>query len=286
MMNLATGCISIGTTGAPVQIDRVIEYFQPHNGSCMVWVDVFLDNTSNEDKNLLLLHRGSLSAANVTRESWASPENVPATASLHLTNRIVRLHHSFDPIRAMPEGIVAVGERDYQVWEGPELVSVVIGDKAEADVPFTLWRIGPFSGGQRHVFRIRMVMTPQTFERHVGPLGTFYAYGEAILLDKIEYEDLTCYEGSDAEEYRQVFAEFNACSQMLPDKFEYLVVSPEGTTLEWETTPLSPLISPQLILEDDLRSNTRWLVASYADKWSLIGKRYNGFVVKITTASA
>jgi len=154
-------------------------------------------------------------------------------------------------------------------------------------VPFSMWSINDLAAEQRQVIRIRLSMAPQTFESHIGRKGMFYAYGESILLNKIEYEDLACYKELDAGDYRQAFAKFKSGFHIVPDVFEYLVISPRDTYLGWEATPLSPMLSPQVVLPKDIQRNTRWFIADYkqSDKWSLVGSRYNGFVVKITAAA-
>jgi hypothetical protein len=286
----ATGCVSIATRlGDLLRIERVIEYFRLDESTCTIWVDIFMYNPGKDNSYPLLLHRGSLSGTDVTKDSWLLKSSTSDDIfERQITDRIMQLHEAYDPIRLSCKGLVTAGDHDYHPIQQSEPLQVVVGDVAKANIPFTMWKIGCFVGDQRHVIRLRLVLTPKTFESQIGREGIFYAYGESILLDKIEYEDLPCYEGEDAAEFRQAFAMFKSCRHVVPDTFEYLVISPESKELEVETKVLSPMISPQFISSANLRRCTRWFVAdnSHSDKWSLMGKRYNGFVVKVLAAQA
>jgi hypothetical protein len=75
----ATGCISIGTrNGSAFPIDRVIEYvsIDPSQKGCTIWYDVFINNTTEQDQCVSVLHRGNLTCENVTREAWSRPSVV------------------------------------------------------------------------------------------------------------------------------------------------------------------------------------------------------------------
>ncbi len=291
---LATGCISIAVeTGAPIVVDRMIEYLELHDDSAVIWVDIFLRNPHGASRSLLVLHRGSLQAENVTDETWSSGAPSKASFASALRQRIMRLHETFAPISWVPsEDRVIVGEQEYEVWQGPQEPEVVVGDDRQADVPFTMWRVASFMAGHSYVLRLRLSMSPGTFKNQIGDQGLFYAYGEAILLRKIEDEDLPRYQEESPEQHYQVyhdafFPQFKRAAPAVPDFFEYLVVCQEGTKLGWETTALSPMTFPQPITAEELRANTRWFVydSSQSDKWSLVGKRYNGMVVRVDKAA-
>jgi hypothetical protein len=249
-------------------------------------VDVFLHNFSDRERRLLLLHRGSLCGLNVSAKSWSLAETSQESFERELTTRIISLHENFDPIEFPQEGTVAVAGHEYRVWQGPEELPVVVGDRDGTDVPFTMWDVGGFTPGQRHLLRVRLSMAEETFEKQVGNRGFFDAYGEAILLRKIEQEDLPHCAESDTESYWRGFDRFQAADHVVPDTFEYLVVSPIGTELRWETTALSQNLSCQFVPPGELRSCTRWFVADNSDSehWCLEGRRCNGFVVEMTAA--
>ena len=286
-MSHPTGCVSIASSVVPpAVVERVIECFYASEGNKKgtIWVDIFFLNPSAKEDTLLVLHRGSLSAVDVTKESWAAEQQQSGSFTLSLANRIQQLHATTVPVVPLPGEKVRLGEHEYHLWCGPKLPRAIVGDKPGADVPFTMWELGPFAPQTPHILRLRLSMSHETFDTQVGTQGEFYAYGDAILLDKIENEDLPRYAGDDANDYRNAYKLFRSKAHVVPKVFEYLVVSPDNTDLGWETIPLSPMSSPQL-LPHDLGRTTRWLITdnSHSDKFSLVGKRYNGLVVRVTS---
>src|SRR2546427_6483093 len=98
MNNRETGCIALATrSNVSISIDRVIEAFDPKRGH--LWFDIFLTKPLRSAPRVSLLHRGNLSAENVTSESWRASSLRARTSSCKrsdLTGRILRLHKSFD----------------------------------------------------------------------------------------------------------------------------------------------------------------------------------------------
>jgi len=269
-----------------IEIDRVIEYVCPDlkQHSCDIWADVFLNNKGPEAGSISVLHRGSLSATDVTNSSW-SPEALAGNATLSsLTRRIINLHNATEPIVLSQPGVATIGHHKYTVWNsGKEGLQRIAGGSSLIDVPFTKWQIGPFAANERSLIRIHFQLMPPSYVAQVGKAGTFYAYGEAILLDIIEHEDLPCYEGCDASEFYRAFETFQAARHLVPETFEYLVISADDDNLTWETTPLSPMLYSPPIQSEALARTTHWFIADHAhgDRWSLVGTRYNGFVLKV-----
>lgn len=285
-VNAGTGCVSIGSrTGAGLRVERVIEYVQPEQESYVIWVDIFLLNESPSEQSILLLHRGSLAATNETDSAWLG--SAISNRSHWLTKRIIALHEgSVDPIAVQSDDRVAIGDLTYDVWRSQSSsLSAIVGDKPDSDVPFTMWEIGSFKGPGRYALRFKLAMTRETFQRHVPTEGLFYAYGESILLHKIENEDLTFYDGEDAASYKEAFAVFKSGSHLFPDIFEYVVIAPENSSLAWETTSLSPRFSPQVISEE-LNKNTRWFIADFCARTQHASTRwqFRGFILKLEHA--
>jgi hypothetical protein len=131
-------------------------------------------------------------------------------------------------------------------------------------------------------------MSHGTFIAGIGRDKAFVAYGESILLSKIQHEDLPAYEGADRDAYEEHLERFLAGNRIVPEAFEYLVISPEGSSLPWDTTPLSPTLFQQPIDSPELEQCTRWFVtdASATKDWQLTGKAYSGFVLKVDSAEA
>jgi len=287
----ATGCVSLGTdTGVALPVERVIECFLANESESRIWVDIFLHNPSGSEQSLIILHRGSLKAVNVTEESWSTGEDSGLSGGpfeRSLTSRIVQLHQSFDPIQISPGGRVRVGATDYQVVSGSVAPRVMIGDNPRANVPFTMWRVGPFVSG-RHILRMRLDMSPETFEAQIGRSSSFCAYGEEILLDRIQHDDLVTYDGADIEAYRQAYDQFKNGTRMVPDVFEYVVVSPDGIELPWRITTISSMIHEHRIFAPNLSATTRLFIAdcAHSHEWTLQGEPYNGFVVRFTSRRA
>jgi hypothetical protein len=287
-MGFGTGCVSIGAPpGSKIGVDRVIEYIEPAEGSCIIWVDIFLHNASPEKKPITVLHRGSLSACDVTRQSWPCAEPDDASFEASLTRRLMGLHRDFDPIARTSNSGITLAGLEY-IPANDVLVRTVAGAEKGRDVPFSMWEIDSPAGVRRHLVRLRLEMTAETFQVQIGAPHEFYAYGEEILFQKVEYEDLPFYEGDDAAIYRQTFAAFKKLQRIVPDMFEYLIVCEEGQRLAWQATPIADISAP-LIADESVAMNTAWFVADilHSADWKLLGRpKYNGFVLRITNAPA
>lgn len=277
----STGCISLGSpSGTSFPIDRVIEYvvIDPIAHTCRIWADVFLFNNTAQDVELLVLHRGSLMGRNVTAESWVHPRSA-ASQTGTLANQITRLHRDFDPI-LHADGLIKVAGTSYDPWHQPDgpLVAVV-GQVPERDVPFTMWQLGAFPPNKRHVFRIELEMTQQTYQTQIGDATSFDAYGDEILLHEIS-EDLGKYHERDVDDYRLGLE--NLRVHFLPEIFEWLLIAPDGQHDLWLTTPLSYNFSPRLV-PPELAASTHWFVADYSQKgaWKLRGRDSNAFALKV-----
>jgi hypothetical protein len=124
-------------------------------------------------------------------------------------------------------------------------------------------------------------MSRPTYDVQVG--DSFRAYGESILLDKIQFQDLPRYREPDREQYLRKFEAFKANKHLVPEFFEYLLVAPEKEELHCTTQPLSWASEP-LILDEQLRKNTRWFVAdiSRTALFSISGQPYNDFCLRVT----
>jgi hypothetical protein len=283
-MDSSTGCISIGTVRASgVEIDRVVEYCSPSANSCCIWVDIFCSNTSKSPRRLLVLHRGSFVARDVTRLSWIQGGDDDFAFESMLTRRLKRLHKNFDPVVSAEANIVRVGNYEYRVPDSNYRISTVVGGDEDADAAFTMWEISEIPAHTRQVIRLALTMGKQTFQARISGRESFHAYGEAILLQKIEFEDLASFDGRDREEYREAFARFMSGEHIVPDVFEYLLVS-EGEFLDWDVTPLSPGLSARWITYPDLNTNTVWFVMDILNAtFSIVGRRkYNAFALRIT----
>jgi len=247
-------------------IKRVIEYFCPNDreGS-RIWVDIFLDNLSEGELTLKLLHAGSLSGKDVTEASWGGPCTT-SDCECVLTRRIEELHEDYLPIATKYyEKSVQLGKDVYHAWKGN--LRKVIGDDQSAHVPFTLWQLDRVVPGKT-VVRLCLEMHGPTRQERLGNKGSFYAYGEAIVLRNIEDGALPSYTGDDAEKYQQEFAEFKRAHKA-PEAFEYLIVSPERESLLWDAVPLSASLSPMYIRSTELAKTTRWFTANNPDGWQL-----------------
>jgi len=282
LMSLATGCISIAMDPTvQVVVERVMEYFipNPETRNCDVFVDIFLENRTETQQSFLILHRGGVSAEDLTSQSWL-PRRCEVGWPAILTSRVVKLHESTDHIEISDQG-VRVADRNYQPQ--PCHVNPLVGGNAYASVPFSMWMIDGFQPMRRSVCRLHLKFSGPSYEAQIGKDDTFYAYGEAVLLDKIANEDLPCYDGPDKAKYYTEFDNFVAAKHEVPEIFEYLVVCDDNSVLEWETTPLSPMLYEQPILELPLARNTQWFIIDHklTNGWSLIGKRYGGFLLKL-----
>jgi len=266
-----------------IAIERVIESVEPGKNGCRIWIDMFLNKTSCEPQNLLLLHRGSLRAANVTSESWLHTDDSSNGKAFSLTKRITQLHQKLEPLCVFPSACVMVGDRGYRVSNASLRLQTIVGEEHGQDIPFSLWEIGEFTSSGRQVVRVCLSMSREAFEKELGTDQTFYTYGGGMLLDKIEHEDFISYRGANAEVFRRAFLIFKSALNVIPDVFEYLLVSLESAELQWEALPLSHFLSPQIVFPEELQSNTQWFVAGTAERPrdSELDPRYDGFVVKL-----
>jgi hypothetical protein len=272
-MNRMTGCLSVGTeSGARFPVERVLEYslIDTATKTCTIDADIFFFNNTDSPQRLRIMHPGSMVGKNTTREAWGI--GGPSGWSRELAERIISLHDGAEPITRTCEG-VTVGELKYQLWDEPEgRIPAIVGQREGSDVPFTMWEIGPFAPQQRHVVRLQMLMTPESYDRQIGDGKLIYAYGSAILLEQINLETLPDYAGPDSESYQMALDSLRA--DLVPDVFEWLLVSPEERPGEWKTTPVTNNLSPRLIT-NELRETTHWFVADYihAGRWKLEGER-------------
>jgi hypothetical protein len=224
----------------------------------------------------VVLHRGNLKAEDVSSLAWRPGSSCPIVA------RIVELHKSWDEIDIPREGIVTVAGRDYTVWDGPkEKLKPIVGRSDELDVPFTMWEIGPFAAGSHQVVRLRLSMARGTYNNQIGG-REFYAYGDAILLDRIR-EDLQTYSETDLDSYEVALASIQ--TRILPSIFEYLLITLPGTTARWKTTSFTYNFSPQP-LPDKYRDNVHWFVARYPEvgTFTLEGEPECAFSLKVQEA--
>jgi len=272
-------CISIAIfpegTGATVK--RVVEYFYPGQGQGKIWVDIFVENPSSQNLTMKVLHAGSLCAEDVTEDSWVRERAEKDHCAAALTKRIRDLHVTYCPISLnRPARSVQLGSEEYQAWRGG--LAKVIGDDPSMDVPFTLWQIEPVLRGTRTVLRLRLEMRDPTYEQRFADKGSFFAYGEAIVLGNIE-NALRSYNETDADTYKQEFANFKS-GHKVPESFEYLIVAPDGPGLRWDAVALSGLISPQFIRDGRLARTTKWFATDnpYIDDWQL----RSNFVLTVT----
>jgi hypothetical protein len=305
-MSLGTGCISIAAPSkSGMQVDRVVEYFDPEEATRKIWVDVFLNNPAREQQPILILHRGNLSATNVTGTSW-TPEDSSRSYPCSLTRRLLALHEPrfIRRFRQEPEGLslvamlqpegveriqireggsVAVGGFEYGLWNGPRDILPLLDGEGETDAPYTIWKLAGFAEPPRQVLRLELQLRLPSYWNQVGRTRSFRAYGEAMLLHKIGHEDLPRYRGSRAQDYVKVFGDFLSGTHLIPKIFEYLVVAPEGEELAWEATPLSDVHEP-FIQDPAIRRNTRWFLAdiSRTASFSIAGEPYNSLALRLT----
>jgi hypothetical protein len=288
-MHSVTGCVSVAVKGAKgaVTVDRVIEYCQATPTTCTIWIDVFLTNRSPDVSEILILHRGGFQGTDVTLESWLSASSEAFESGL--SRRIRALHRSYLPIEIIDGGIVRLNGADYRVSSADEpryQLREVIGGDAPVRVPFTLWSLAPTTPG-RTLFRIRLTMSSATFDSQIDRADGFTAYGEAILLEKIESDDLPNYAQPDRPEYERQLREFLAVEHVTPEAFEYLLISEEDTELPWQTTPLSSRIQQRSITIPRLQMCTKWFVVDVSNcaDWLLsasTSKPYHTFGLRIT----
>src|SRR5260370_20732289 len=275
MMN----CISVAIFPTTTQaiIKRVVEYFYPGQGPGKFWVDIFVDNPTDYDLTLKLLHAVSLRGEDVTDDSWVRDRAEKDHCAEVLTRRIRALHETYLPINTDHiRRSVWLDRDEYRAWRG--LLVKVLGDEDGIDVPFTLWDIEPLPRRTRTVLRLRLEMRAPTYDRRFADKGSFLAYGEDYVLRAVE-EGLRSYNGTDAEAYNEEFANFRG-GHKVSEAFEYLIVSPDKQDLRWDAVALSPLISPKFIASVDLARTTRWFATDspYMAGWRLRGN----FVVEVT----
>jgi hypothetical protein len=262
-------------------VQRVIEYLDPAAG--IVWVDICLSNDLSRTQRYWVLHRGTLSGRDVTKESWGTEPQI------YITERICRLHENFDPIKRVGEQW-AIGGIPYQVWNTTSGIEAVVASSPEVDAPFTLWELSGFKPSTKYLLRLELDMGRATFCNQIGTRDAFHAYGETILLDKIEREDLPAFQESRPDEYaryKEKFDLFKASAHLIPDIYEFLLVS-SNNDLGWEASPLSHMLSPQPINDDQIKRTTCWFVNDIAhdSEWTFIGQRFNSFALKATATSA
>jgi hypothetical protein len=266
-------CISIAISplSTKAAIKRVIEYFYPGegDGEGKIWADIFVDNPTEDDLTLRVLHAGSLTAEDVTEDSWVREHAEKDHCAAALTKRIGELHDkNYYPIDVEHSKRSIWLDRDeYHAWAGG--LMTVIGDDPSLDVPFTLWEIKPVVRG-KSVLRLRLEMREPTYRRRFADKRSFFAYGEAIVLRNIEDGALPSYTGPDAGSYREEFANFKRAHKV-PEAFEYLIVSPDEKDLPWDAVALSALISPKFIRSGALARTTRWFATDSpnTDGWEL-----------------
>lgn len=279
-------CISIAFFPAEGEatVKRVVEYFYPREGQGKIWVDIFIDNPSDKDLTMNVLHEGSLCADDVTGDSWVQEQAVNDRCAGVLTKRIRELHDVYCPvIRDLDNHSVWLDGEEYLAWTGN--LATVIGDNPAADVPFTLWELSPIIRNTRTVLRLRLEMHEPTYQLRFAGRGSFLAYGEAIVLRNIE-DAVRSFTEADAQTFQREFCNFKV-GHKVPEAFEYLIVSPDGSELQWDAVALSALISPKFIRSGLLARTTRWFATDspYIDAWRLEGNQKGDFILKLNKTS-
>lgn len=281
-------CISAATLPKEfARIRRVIEYFYPGKDQGKIWVDIFIDNPSDRDLRLRVLHAGSLAADDVTADAWVREKSEIDDCSPTLTQRIIALHAeggfpitvnrkeqtvtlsaAHRPAIHQADQNIVPSEMIYHTWNGN--VRVLVGDNPGAHVPFTLWEIDSIARRTGTVIRLRLSMHEETYNRRFAKTEpiSFRAYGEALVLQDIE-TGMSSYTGPAAEEYTRTFADFKNAYTGAPEAFEYLIVSP--TKLDWKAEPINALIAENHIRSDKLAETTAWFTtaAPHTDAWEL-----------------
>jgi hypothetical protein len=289
-------CVSIalfraGTTGSiaaakEAKIRRVIEYFFPRGRRSKIWVDIFVDNPTDEKLTLKILHAGRLTGENVTGGSWMTPALTTSSAAsaqkggpkdsceVVLTNRILKLHQDYHPIGVdQVAGTITLDGEKYQAWRGT--LDPQLGGVGPEEVPFTLWELGSLESGTGTALRLRLDVISDAYK------NSFLAYGEAIVLANIR-DDLQRFRGTGARAYIEVFDKFSEAHRA-PEAFEYLIVAKDREVLDWNAVTLSPLISSRFIESDELATTTSWFATDspYTDTWKLEASRKSAFVLRI-----
>jgi len=199
---------------------------------------------------------------------------------------LIRLHKNLDPILETRTNVVKAGDYVYTVPGNDYEVHTVVGGEKDIDSPFTMWEISRIAGNTRQMLRLSLAMRDGTFSARIRGRDSFHAYGESILLQKIEFEDLATFDGGRSEEYRQAFARFKAGRHAIPNVFEYLVVSEDDVPLNWEATPLSAGLSARGIPYPELKQNTVWFFTNIVSAtFRIVGRpKYNAFALRLTAA--
>lgn len=289
-------CVSIalfraGTTAgiaAPkeAKIRRVIEYFFPRGRKSKIWVDIFVDNPTDEKLTLKILHAGRLTGENVTGGSWMTPALMTSSTAnaqkggqkdcceVILTNRILKLHQDYHPISVdqTSETIILDGQK-YQAWRGS--LDPKMGGVGPEEIPFTLWEVDSLESKTGTVLRLRLDVISDARK------NSFLAYGEAIVLANVR-DDLQRFRGTGAGDYIDAFDKFSEAHRA-PEAFEYLIVAKDSEVLDWNAVTLSPLISNRFIESDDLARTSIWFATEtpYTDTWKLEASRKSAFVLRI-----
>jgi hypothetical protein len=283
-MTLGTGCISIAAVeGTGIRIDRVIESFSMDrvHQICNIRVDIFLDNARDSPEHISVLHRGSLVAENVTKEAWVRASAQDATREI--SDYLLHLRESFEPIEILPDGFLRIEGREYSLWNGSSgRLSAIVGQEEDRDVPFSMWKIGPFPPRTRQIASIHLAMTKQSYATQIGCADEFYAYGDAILLDRVA-EDVRAYGGTNRKDYQRALDTRGARIQ--PDVFEYVLVSLPGSNVRWKTTPISYNLSERFVPEE-YRETVHWFVARYSEfnTFSIVARPEAVFVLRVSAA--
>jgi hypothetical protein len=134
-----------------------------------------------------------------------------------------------------------------------------------------MWRLGPFGSGCRYVARLQLTTTPSAYDTQIGAHCVFYAYCNAIHLDLIDREDLPAYDSPGARHYHYCRVLFQV--PLVPNIYEWLLISPDRCSVHWDTTPLTYNLSPQIV-PNEYRETTHWYLIdnSAAPTWQVRGQ--------------
>lgn len=262
-----SGCISCfrgaGTDDdVELIIERIIEFFEPEAGR--LTLDVFLRIVGSGRAELGVLHRGSLSGALRSFPPWGAHSDRDRIDEL--TELAVALHADTEPdkIRFSSDGYVTIGAERYQLRDYQDGVTTEIGDEPR-NVPFTAWRVGPFPGAGRWAFRLVLEMHSETRKIQLEQDNKFYVYGDSILLDIIDLEDLAPNNDPTHIKYREYLDSILNHGRLVPDTYEFILVAPVDQKLDWRTEPLSPELSESPIDNAQYADRAKWFVVRKDD---------------------
>jgi len=223
------------------RLHRSVEVLGYHDTEVRILLALYLENLApaGVENYLGMMHRGHVECAIVP--AWPLPQHPDEPQSRHSAKTCVlrQLYgaaffedsrglfqrkgltkwdawHSVDERRVIPE------KDSWKLKRTSECLHAETG----AWVPFTTWRLGPFTESTFYLVTCVLRFAGETYHELVDQRDNFTVDGPSRLLTRIKYEDLFRLPREDREKWIRQIEPFDSARLLLSDEYDVIILAP------------------------------------------------------------